>query len=90
MHKPKIQPLIPGILGIFQIISLLFHTHRIPFPSPTPILQNVIYFSPSEYPYHGDVDSYEDGIAVVVERCVAGDVDVGSYDISELDGDVID
>jgi len=86
MRKPEIQPLIPLIRAIVNIIPPLLLAQRKPLLLPPLVLQDIVSFCAEEAQQHENVDGDEDGVAAVVERGVVGAVDVGGDDVAELDG----
>lgn len=42
MSKPKIQPLIPPVRRRSEILLPLLGGHRVPFPVPVPVAQDIV------------------------------------------------
>lgn len=76
MRKPKIQPLIPPILGNVKVLFLLFQTHRIPQRIPCFIPPDVISLRRHEQDNVEAADADQHAVAFAVEGLVVFAVDL--------------
>ena len=89
MREPEVQPLVPLILRVLQILMLFILAHRTPLLLPCVVAPSVVQSGKDEQAQSKDIDANECAVAAEVLRLVVLAVDVGRDDSAHLHHHVV-
>ena len=84
MREPEVQPLVPLILRVLQILMLLILAHRTPFLLPRMVAPSVVQPSEDEQTKSKNIDANECAVSTEVLGLVVLAVDLVGYHVAHL------
>ena len=89
MREPEVQPLVPLILRVLQILMLLILAHRTPLLLPRMVAPSVVQPSEDEQTKSKNIDANECAVSTEVLGLVVLAVDIGRDDSAHLHHHVV-
>lgn len=89
MLEAKVQTLIAFIIRILDVVFPLLNTHSIPLLGQTLISPDVVDLGNQKQHDRKDIQADQSTVTTFVQWCVAGLVDIGRYDVTNLYSHVV-